>query len=407
MRTDYDVVIVGAGPAGSTAATLLARAGRAVALVERQPFPRRKVCGECIAASNLPLLEALGIGPAAFAALAGPPLRNVAILQGDRTVVGEIAAARSEAHQWGRALGRETLDPLLLERARAAGATVLQPWSVLSLSGERGDHRCLVQSADGERAELRAPLAILAHGSWEPLRADRADKRRRRRAGDLFGFKADFRDAKLPAGVLPVLSFPGGYGGMVVADGGITTVACCVRADRLKALRAAQPAVPAGDVVEAMLKRACAGVAAALDGAVRDGPWLASPPLDPGIRLRPDDTVLRIGNAAGEAHPIIGEGMSMAMQSAWILCGLLLAAKTDTDVAARYEAEWRRQFAGRLRLASVLAHGAMRPRLSAPLLALAARWPRVLTAGSRWSGKVRCAADAGTIDRLAAGPFHG
>ena len=58
----FDAVIVGAGPAGSTAAILLARAGWSVALVEKQRFPRRKVCGECLAASNLPLLDALGIG---------------------------------------------------------------------------------------------------------------------------------------------------------------------------------------------------------------------------------------------------------------------------------------------------------------------------------------------------------
>src|SRR5450631_2851045 len=81
LRTNFDAVVVGAGPAGSTAAILLARAGWAVALVERQRFPRRKVCGECIAASNLPLLETLGIG-AAFAAAAGAELHRVALMRG-------------------------------------------------------------------------------------------------------------------------------------------------------------------------------------------------------------------------------------------------------------------------------------------------------------------------------------
>ena len=78
MHTVYDAIIVGAGPAGSTAAILLAREGWRVALIEKQVFPRRKVCGECIAASNLPLLDGLGIGDA-FAALAGPELREVAL----------------------------------------------------------------------------------------------------------------------------------------------------------------------------------------------------------------------------------------------------------------------------------------------------------------------------------------
>jgi flavin-dependent dehydrogenase len=77
MKTRFDAVIIGAGPAGSTAAILLARAGWSVALVEKQRFPRRKVCGECIAASNLPLLHALGIGKQ-FDISAGPELRQIA-----------------------------------------------------------------------------------------------------------------------------------------------------------------------------------------------------------------------------------------------------------------------------------------------------------------------------------------
>jgi len=60
MNTEFDAVIIGAGPAGSSAAIMLARAGWSVALIEKQKFPRRKVCGECIAANNLPLLRALG-----------------------------------------------------------------------------------------------------------------------------------------------------------------------------------------------------------------------------------------------------------------------------------------------------------------------------------------------------------
>ena len=138
MRTDFDAVIIGAGPAGASAAILLARAGWSVALVEKQRFPRRKVCGECIAASNLPLLDALGIG-AAFDAAAGPELRSVALMRGDEQVIADLPPAPHQKYRWGRALGRETLDTLLLEQARSAGATVLQPWSVDAISGSVGD----------------------------------------------------------------------------------------------------------------------------------------------------------------------------------------------------------------------------------------------------------------------------
>lgn len=91
----FDAIVIGAGPAGSTAAILLARADWSVALVEKQAFPRRKVCGECIAASNLPLLEALGIGPQ-FAALAGPELRQVELMRGDQCVRADLPPAADE-----------------------------------------------------------------------------------------------------------------------------------------------------------------------------------------------------------------------------------------------------------------------------------------------------------------------
>ena len=62
MSNRYDALVIGGGVAGSTAAILLAAAGWSVALVEKRAFPRRKVCGECIAAPNVALLDALGVG---------------------------------------------------------------------------------------------------------------------------------------------------------------------------------------------------------------------------------------------------------------------------------------------------------------------------------------------------------
>ncbi|MDE2627698.1 MAG: FAD-dependent monooxygenase [Burkholderiales bacterium] len=411
MTGALDAVIVGAGPAGSSAAILLARAGWSVALVEKQRFPRRKVCGECVAASNLPLLAALGVGPA-FAAAAGPELRRVALLRGEREVVAELPAAADARHRWGRALGRETLDTLLLERARAAGAQVLQPWSVRAIDGAPGGWHCEVRAVDGGAAlTLHAPLVIDAHGSWEPLPTARPGRRQARRAGDLFAFKANFRGAALAEGVLPVLALDGGYGGMVVADGGLTTLACCVRGARLDACRRAAPGLRAGAAVEAWLRRECSGVRAALREAVRVGPWLAAGPLDPGVRVDGGGGVLRIGNAAGEAHPIIGEGMSMALQSAWLLCAQLLEAAPlgarpgpawQHEAGRRYAAQWRRQFAPRLRLAAAFAQLAMRPATAAPLMALAQAWPGLLTLGARWGGKARSSVDAATIARLTA-----
>jgi len=142
-----------------------------------------------------------------------------------------------------------------------------------------------------------------------------------------------------------------------------------------------------------------------LAGAEREGPWLASGPLRPGVRLGAGDGVFRIGNAAGEAHPIVGEGISMALQSAFVLAALLGPARdqlVDEKTARRaqrraiavYEARWRRRFARRLRVAAVFAHIAMGPQLARAAWPLLRLWPGVLTAGARLSGKTRCAPEA-------------
>ena len=400
-RTAFDAVVVGAGPAGSTVAIQLAHAGWSVALVERQRFPRGKVCGECIAASNLPLLQALGVADA-FDAQAGAALRQVTLLRGEHVVTAALPAAEHDRFPWGRALGRETLDGLLLERARAAGAVVFQPWAVQAILGTAPAWHCELRALDSTALlRLRAKVVIDAHGSWEDLATDRPKRRLARSAADLFAFKANFAAASLPEGAISVLALDGGYGGMVRADGTMTTVACCIRRDRLSELRSRSPGLRAGDAVQDWLQRDCAGVRQALLGAVRDGPWLSVGPLDPGVRLAATDKIFRVGNAAGEAHPILGEGVSMALQSAALLCSHLLGPQSAAPVPdgtlqaalqRRYSANWRKAFVPRMRLAAVFAHLAMRPHGAAALMKLVQAWPGLLTRGARWGGKVHLAA---------------
>lgn len=400
MRTDHDAIVIGAGPAGASAAILLARAGWSVALVERHAFPRRKVCGECIAASNLPLLDALGVGEA-FDAVAGPDLRRVAVMWGRHAIEADLPPHASPAYPWGRALGRETLDTLLLGRAAQAGASVLQPWTVRDVQAHGIGFVCRADAPRRPPVELHAPVVIAAHGSWEPVGRLGREAPSRHSPGDLFAFKANFHGTRLPAGLLPVLALPGGYGGMVIGDRGMLTLACCIRRDRLAALRRAAPGRSAAEVVEAWLADRCAGVRKALSGARRDGAWLAIGPIRPGVRMpRDGGDVFLIGNAAGEAHPIIGEGMSMAMQSAWLLCERLIphsdalrAGQGRAQVTRDYAAAWRRAFAPRIRLAAACAHLAMRPTAAGALLPLLRCWPQSLTRAARLAGKVRCEVD--------------
>ena len=416
-KSDVDVIIIGAGVAGSSAAILLAQAGWSVALIEKRPFPRRKVCGECIAASNLSLLDALGIGEP-FGLLAGAPLRRVALFAGDDRFVTALPRFDDPAHPWARALGREHLDTLLLQRAGTLGVEIWQPWTVRAIThasehdGMR--HTCRVQALHScETVQLSAPILIDAHGSWEVDPHHSAKRRVSPRSSDLFAFKGNFAGAELDADLLPVLAFPGGYGGMVLTGDGILTLACCIRRDTLHAIRA--PGCDAATAVQDYLQASCMGVRHALRNARKHDAWLGAGPIRPGIRSpAPARNVFAIGNAAGEAHPILGEGMSMAIQSAFLLCGHLISQRAAllsgmsqqcTEVGRSYALAWRRSFSSRIRVASVVSHLAMKPSVGVFLRPLLHRWPGMLTATARIGGKARCVVDARVL--IAIGGNHG
>jgi menaquinone-9 beta-reductase len=396
----YDAVIVGAGPAGSTAAILLSQAGWSVAIVEKQRFPRRKVCGECVAATNLPLINALGLRDR-FAAVAGPPLRTVGLFAGEERLTADLPRFEDDLHPWGRAIGRESLDTLLLQRAAECGAHVWQPWSVKRVLFDRERGRKMLHLArrtPNENARLSAPLVIDAHGSWDP--DPFAQKPGTRFAGPsaLFGFKTTYANARLAAGVLPVLAFPGGYGGLVVGERQRTTFAFCMRHDALRRCRQKFPGLSAARAAGMQVALHCAGVRDCLESAHQIAPWLTVGPLQPGCRTpwRNGDRVFAVGNAAGEAHPILGEGISLAIQSAWLLCSLLIERPQlrsdmaiENEVAKDYCAQWRRSFATRFRVAALFAHTAMNGPTRSALLWMVRICPPLLTTGARLGAKAR------------------
>lgn len=387
----YDALIIGGGPAGSTVALILAKAGWSVAVVEKSSFPRRKVCGEFISASNLALLDYLGVG-AAFRNMAGPEIRRVGLFAGKAELAAPMPTGTGTSRAWGQALGRENLDPLLLDAAVRAGATLWQPWTAVEMQRTELGCVCTIIAKD-QRKNLAAKVVIAAHGSWErSIFTEPCIEGHR--ATDLLAFKAHFKNCELAADLMPLLVFPGGYGGMVSTNGGRVNLSCCIRRVELQRCRQRYPHAHAGDAVLDHIQMSCLGVRRALTGARLDGAWLAAGPIRPGIRKHYGDGVFRVGNLAGEAHPIVAEGISMAIQSAWLLSHLLISRQADrsasqvmAEIGNKYANEWKALFATRIRAAASFAHVAMRPPATALCIPLFKRFPALLTWGAHLSGK--------------------
>jgi flavin-dependent dehydrogenase len=173
----YDVIVCGAGPAGSVAATVLSRGGARVLVLDRARFPRDKLCGDTINPGTVAILRRLEL-TRAFESLARPV--DGMIVTGERGV--RVRAAYGDGAR-GLAIPRRDLDAALLRGAIAAGACVEEGVVVrgplmdtaardarvrgIVLAGRDGrDVRVpapLVIAADGRRSRLALPLGLARH----------------------------------------------------------------------------------------------------------------------------------------------------------------------------------------------------------------------------------------------------
>ncbi|HET9981870.1 MAG TPA: FAD-dependent oxidoreductase, partial [Ktedonobacterales bacterium] len=163
-NTLYDVAVVGAGPAGSAAATHLARAGWRVVIVDRGVFPRDKPCAESLSPAVEPLLTELG---ALERVLEDHParLRGFRVYApNSRSFHGDYAGVRDvtgkSIHETGLVVARLRLDAALLEAARQAGAVVREGWRLATFAREDAAWRLRPVTGD----EIRARLLIAADG---------------------------------------------------------------------------------------------------------------------------------------------------------------------------------------------------------------------------------------------------
>jgi 2-polyprenyl-6-methoxyphenol hydroxylase-like FAD-dependent oxidoreductase len=369
------IAIVGAGPAGCVLAWRLARAGANVTLIEKSAFPRVKVCGEFVSPAATDILEQI-IEPARLRALGATRVGEMAVEM--RDAAGRERRAEFPMPRSAWSLSRAALDHELVSLAQQVGASVLQPASVRDV--QYLDSGVRVRLATGE--EISANLIVHADGSG---RHDPAGPTPLREG--FVGLKCHFRVPDAPTQALirgvTIRACPGAYVGTIAVEGGLATCALVARSSLLRSFGGDQDGL-------------LTSLWPAFDASWREGPWLScgvarSRYIEPGHARS-----LRIGNAAGAVDPIGGEGIGLALWSAWTLADVLepvIDARGSLDAAAlararaRFAALYRGRLRTRLPACAVSSWALVRPGLIAALWPLVSRPRVVLAPWYRLSGK--------------------
>jgi geranylgeranyl reductase family protein len=324
-----DVAVVGAGPAGATAALLLARAGATVALLDRAPLPRDKTCGGGVVARAL---DAIPPG------VELPVERRLGRVESRFRDAGMAVTVERPMPLVHMAL-RAPLDLAVAEAARDAGARLLAPRAVERVRLEL-DH-VDVETAGGL---LRARFLVAADGATGPTA---------RAAGwtePLDSVPALDAEVEVPPGVMAGfadratfdLGVPAGGYGWVFPKGDHLSVGVGVFARGAARRRLRDELGRYLDLV---------GLGAARVRRIRGAPIPVRPRRDV-ARGR----VLLVGDAAGLADPLTGEGISLAMLSGRLAAESLLGSKLDGRAAARdYARALGRRVLADLRVARGLA----------------------------------------------------
>ena len=351
----FDVAVIGAGPAGSAAAALLARRGFSVALVDRDEFPRDKLCGEFLSYDALPVLDALG-ATAAIDAAGAPSIRTCRIVGSRRTHEFDFPHA-------ARGVSRMFFDDLLLRTATAAGATSFTGWTATDLTRSE-----IALARDGESRTLRAGVVIGAWGRWGRFDAQLQRTFVRDRSHRNFGFKRHYvRLEGAPDDAIELYSFGRGYLGVSAVEGGVTNICGLVHASRLSGHKGRWDSfVDSIRVEERRLDSMYSRYAPAQEQFLSSEPVIFRPrsPVERGV--------LMIGDASGIIDPLTGNGMAMAIQSALVAAPYverLLTTADRAEIERDYRAAHAAMFSARIAWSRRAAWVLARPRLLDAMLA--------------------------------------
>ena len=351
--TSRKILIAGAGPAGSSLAIRLARDGHDVTLVEKESFPRHKLCGEFISPECLRHFRDLDVERSMITSGGDRITRTIFFPQD-----GEGVDVPSEwlGKGMGGALGlsRSRMDQLLIDKARSSGVEVIESATLRNINITDGWIRDVeVLRKDKAPISIKADQFVDATGrsrvfahAVNRAAGVRSGKQKRR----WVAFKAHFDGIQMDGGRCEIYFFRGGYGGLSYVEDGVANHCFLIRSDVVREFKGD----PGKVFREVVLKNSRASETMA--DATKRFDWIGvSIDRFGTAQTSPAKNLFPVGDAAAFIDPFTGSGMLMALESAELLASYLPAVPQITENAVRgFLTEHRRRFYKRLAVCSVM-----------------------------------------------------